>query len=44
MIATGKRARRETGLNRYECRKARHTRKSDAKVRRAGWTGERKDH
>lgn len=41
MNATGKRARKTSGLNRYGVHKARHTVKSPAKVKRAGWVGPR---
>jgi len=37
MNATGKKFRRETGLNRHEIHFNKHTNKSDAKRRRAGW-------
>lgn len=37
MIATGKAARRQTGLNRFGVHRARHAHKSAAKIRRAGW-------
>lgn len=42
MIATGKRSRKATGLNRYGLRRARHAHKSAAKVRRSGWTRSKK--
>lgn len=35
--ATGKKARRESGLNRHRLHRANHTRKSEAKTHRAGW-------
>jgi hypothetical protein len=37
MTATGKKARRNQGLNRYGCRRVNHARKSPAKQRRMGW-------
>ena len=37
MNATGKRARKQSGLNHSGCKRARHTHKSTGKVRRMGW-------
>ena len=37
MNPIGKKARRENGLNRHALKKANHTIKSEAKVRRMGW-------
>ena len=42
MTTTGKRARRESGLNRHGCHRVNHTRKSSAKRRRMGWYGTRR--
>lgn len=38
MIATGKRARKATGLNRHRVHFVNHTTKSDAKRHRSGWS------
>lgn len=42
MNATGKRARKNSGLNRYGLHRANHATKSAAKIRRAGWVGQRR--
>lgn len=39
--ATGKKMRRESGLNRYELRKSQHAVKSPEKIRRMGWKREK---
>lgn len=42
MIETGKQRRRETGRNRHGLHRANHARKSDAKIKRAGWIREKR--
>lgn len=42
MIATGKKARRETGLNRHELHRVKHSPKSEKKIRKMRWTRMRK--
>lgn len=42
MNATGKRARKRSGLNHAQLHRANHTVKSPDKVQRAGWVGERR--
>jgi hypothetical protein len=38
MNATGKKARRSSGLNKPQLKAKNHARKSPAKIRRMGWT------
>lgn len=42
MTATGKRARKQFGGNRYTVHHANHTPKHEAKIKRMGWTRIRK--
>jgi hypothetical protein len=44
MIATGKRARRLSGLGRPQLKRMSHVHKSPEKIRRMGWTRKKKEN